>query len=251
MAILNYEPAWSGRSPVERLLDRGLPPPPFAPGELIIALDPFFPEAGSSSLEEDLRGQKVRGFRRFIVNNPGHFSFFRNTPCTLIAGPWLYAFNRRAAAFCLEEGAEYLVSPLENNRRNLEQTIPPGRRSLCFITVFARPALFRIRGALGGFYDFGEFTDSREEGFRLVPGPGASRVYPEKPFSIVDKLPFLREAGFSRFIVDLSGAALKKGAYRDIMRALENALPLPGTARFNWKDGFYHPPEPAPGDGAP
>jgi putative protease len=142
-------------------------------------------------------------------------------------------------------GAGYLVSPLENNRQNLEKTIDAPYRHRIFITVFAWPALFHIRASLGNLYDFGPFSDNQDEEFRLASGEEGTRVYPRQPFSIVDKLPFLREAGFSRFILDLrggpgnSGSSLKKAQYRDLMKSAQNALILAGASRFNWKDGFY------------
>jgi putative protease len=136
-------------------------------------------------------------------------------------------------------GADNFISPLENNRQNLEKTVSPGRRALTFITVFAYPALFRLRADLSKVYRFKDFSDSRDEQFALVSGPDGSIVYPEKPFSIVDKIPFLREAGFSRFILDFSGPPLKKSDYRDIVKSAKETIPLPDISRFNWKDGFY------------
>jgi putative protease len=236
-----------GPQTAPRLLAGSGPPLPFSPGELVIDLDPYFPEARDRGLGEDIRRLLDRGYSRFVINNPGHLSFFRNAPCSLIAGPYLYIFNRWAASFAAGEGLDYFVSPLENNRQNLERTVDPRRRSLVFITVFARPALFRIRANLGGLYRFGEFSGGMDERFRLVHGPGGSRVYPETPFSITDKIPFLRKAGFDRFVVDFSGTALKKGTYKDIMRAVKDALPLPGAGRFNWKNGFFQNPEPGAG----
>jgi putative protease len=177
------------------------------------------------------------------VNNPGHFSLFRPRRPALIAGPYLYVFNRWAASLVASLGADYFVSPLENNRQNLEKTVPPGGRSRAFVTVFARPALFRIRADLGGMYGFREFSDGRGEAFSLYSGREGSLVLPRQPFSITDKLPFLREAGFGRFILDLSAGAdgppLKKQEYRDLSKAVKEGTPLPGASRFNWKNGFY------------
>ncbi|MDR1618421.1 MAG: U32 family peptidase, partial [Treponema sp.] len=129
------------------------------------------------------------------------------------------------------------------NRQNLEKTVSPEGRSRAFITVFARPALFRIRADLGSMYGFREFTDGRGEAFSLYSGRESSLVLPRQPFSITDKLPFLSEAGFGRFILDLSagtaGPPLKKQEYRDLSKAVKEAAPLPGASRFNWKNGFY------------
>jgi putative protease len=230
------------------LLDEGKPPLPFNPGELILTLDPFFPQSMEATLADEIPLLMEKGYRQFVVNNPGHFSYFRNTgfakPPLLIAGPYLYIFNQWAESLVAAMGADYFISPLENNRQNLERTLPRqgaggGRRSLAFVTVFAWPALFRIRADLGQAYNFGKFEDSRGESFSLVSDSGGSQVLPETPFSIVDKIPFLREAGFDRFILDFSGPVLKKKDYKDIMDAVKNAAPLPGVSRFNWKDGFF------------
>jgi putative protease len=238
------------RKNAARLLGAGEAPLPFNKGEIILSLDPYFPQGDEEPLAEEIKALTGKGYGQFMLNNPGHFSFFRGAAArrdpadkrpgiALVAGPYLYVFNRWAASFVSSLGADNFVSPLENNRQNLEKTLSPSRRSLCFVTIFARPALFRIRADLGGIYGFKGFTDSREEEFRLSTGREGSLVYPERPFSIVDKIPFLREAGFSRFILDLSGSPLKKAGYRSLMKSVQNAVPLPETSRFNWKNGFY------------
>ncbi|GHV37318.1 peptidase U32 [Spirochaetia bacterium] len=262
-AMLTYT-----RKTAAYLLGNGKAPLPFNPGEIILVLDPYFPQSAEAALAEELKELMEKGYRQFVVNNPGHFSCFRTAaparhgasgagpagngssrvnsaranstrPPVLIAGPYLYIFNRWANQFVSDLGADNFISPLENNRQNLEKTVREGRRVLTFITVFAYPALFRIRADLSRVYGFKDFSDSREERFRLISGPDGSMVYPEKPFSIVDKIPFLREAGFSRFILDLSGPPLKKTDYRDIVKSAKDAVPLPDISRFNWKDGFY------------
>jgi putative protease len=231
-------------------------PLPFPPRDIIISLDPFFPQAKNGELEEGIPVLLAKGYTRFIVNNPGHFSLFRQTTeaqkdqAVLIAGPWLYSFNAWARSFIAKCGAEYFISPLENNRQNLEKTFYQGKifqlgeklpqlRNKVFITIFARPALFRIHADLGSFYNFENFAGVREEAFRLTPAADGSFVSPCDPFSIVDKTPFLKEAGFIRFILDFSDKPLKKAEYRNIMEAVKRAAPLPGTNRFNWKNGFF------------
>jgi putative protease len=226
------------------LLGENRPTLPFKPGETILVLDPYFPQALDSLFTEEIPRLFERGYRDFVVNNPAHISLFRDLPSArLIAGPYLYAFNRWATVFIAGMGTCALVCPLENNRQNWEKTIEQNRRFQAFVTVFAYPALFRVRADLGQLYDFGSFQDSRDGQFRLVSEQEGSRVYPEKPFSIIDKIPFLREAGFRRFILDFSGPLLRKKDYKDIMNAVANAAPLPNSARFNWKDGFFSPEE--------
>jgi putative protease len=228
---------------------------PFNAGEIIIALDPFFPQSMDGDLEEDIGRLRERGYHQFVLNNPGHYSYFRASgpkekPADLIAGPYLYTFNRWALSFISSLGTDSFISPLENNRQNLERTVETGRRGSAFITVFAYPALFRIRQDLQGMYGFRKMEDNRGEVFRLLHGAEGSLVVPERPFSIIDKIPFLKEAGFRRFILDFSGPPLRKKDYKDIMAALGSGYPLPNTSRFNWKDWFYHeekvgPPSPS------
>jgi putative protease len=212
---------------------------PFPPRELILALDPYFPQDLDRVFAEELPELMRRGYRRFMVNNLGHFSYFRGEEADLIAGPYLYVFNRWANAFIGALGTDYFVSPLENNRQNLERTVDLNRRIFTFITVFAYPALFRIRADLSGVYDFGRFSGGRGESFFLACASEGSQVLPERAFSIIDKIPFLEEAGFSRFIIDISGFSMKKNDYKDLMRSVGKAEPLSDASRFNWKDGFY------------
>ena len=239
------------------LLDENKPPLPFKPAEIILTLDPWFPqEAGG--YDDETAGEIAelidRGYCQYEVNNPGHFSLFRAYGnVKLIAGPWLYIFNSWSLSFVASLGVDGFVSPLENNRQNLERTIRESRggekgsgkkrhnvlQSKFFITVFAWPPLFNIKADLGQILDFDSFADNKDEGFFLVSGKEGSRVYPEKYFSIIDKIPFLKEAGFGRFIIDLSGRPVKKHDYRDLMRAVNDNAPLPNSGRFNWKDGFY------------
>jgi U32 family peptidase len=250
------------------LLAENKPPLPFKPAEIILVLDPYFSQGavfagedtGGKTLEGEIERLAEKGYRQFVLNNPGHFSLFRNLKdrgkMLLIAGPWLYIFNAWSLSFVLSLGVDACISPLENNRQNLERTLgelpnsagrqkararqaPGTLRSRFFIPVFAWPPLFRIRSDLGPVYDFSSFTDNMGGNFSIVSGPEGSQVYPENPFSITDKIPFLREAGFSRFVIDLSGPPLKKAFYRDLMRAVNDGAPISGATRFNWKDGFY------------
>jgi len=243
------------RKTINYLLGEDKPPLPFKPADIILILKPFFPQAAAEDLAGIIPSLVDRGYRQFIVNNLGHFSLFRDIrpEVQLIAGPWLYTFNAWALSYALSLGADGFVSPLENNRQNWERTLDAGNRqtrSLAFVPVFIWPPLFNIHANLGTLYDFSTFSDNRGENFSLVCDPEGSAVFPEKPFSITDKIPFLKEAGFRRFIVDVEGnfpggQPLKKTDYKDLIRAIENGTPLPRVSRFNWKNGFYTTEKPA------
>jgi len=238
------------------LLDENKPPLPFKPADIILTLDPWFPQGIAGFEAEEIELLIEKGYLLYILNNPGHFSLFRGFDnIKLIAGPWLYTFNSWSLSFVAGFGVDGVVSPFENNRQNLERTLGvesrnseksgkkrQGRTALhskFFITVFAWPPLFNIKANLAPVLDINSFSDNRDEAFSLVTSPEGSFVYPKKHFSIVDKIRFLKEAGFGRFIIDLSGSVLKKADYRDLMRAVNDNAPLPHSSRFNWKDGFF------------
>lgn len=243
------------------LLDDTKPPLPFKPADIILTLDPWFPQDiaayENGKMAAEIEQLTERGYNQYVLNNPGHFSMFRDYDnLKLIAGPWLYTFNSWALSFVSSLGVDAFVSPLENNRQNLERTLGMESRkkeehhgkkrrssnplnSKYFVTVFAWPPLFSTRANLSEFLKFDSFADNMDEEFLLETSPEGSHVYPKKYFSITDKIPFLKEAGFGRFIIDLSGQTLKKSDYRDLMRSISENAPLPQSSRFNWKDGFY------------
>ena len=231
------------------LLAEDKQPLPFKPQEIILTLDPFFPQSaagyGNEIITDEIKQLIKKGYHQYTVNNPGHFSLFKeHEKVKLIAGPWLYIFNSWSLSFISSLGADWFIPPLENNRQNLERTLGEDKklRKMFFITVFAWPPLFNIRTDLSPVLKFNSFADNMDENFLLITEKNnipASYVYPQKYFSIVDKIPFLKEAGFVRFIIDLRGPILKKSNYKDLMKAVNECSPLPDSCRFNWKDGFY------------
>jgi putative protease len=234
------------RKNVSYILAEDKDPIPFLPADTILVLNPYFPQAAAEQTASDIIRLAELGYKQFVINNMGHLSLFRDfrAELQLIAGPWLYMFNTWALSFLASLGVDGFVSPLENNRQNLERTLAqenlPRLREYVFVPIFAWPPLFRIRADLGKIYSFKSFQDSHGELFSLGCEQEETLVIPERPFSITDKIPFLKEAGFRRFIIDLSGPPLKKKAYKDLMRSVENGVPLPDISRFNWKDGFYN-----------
>jgi putative protease len=226
---------------IKRLLNEKKPLP-FRAKDTILSLPPFFAEDDAAFYGEALDRLAAAGYSRFMVNNLAHISLLKNRNAALASGPWLYAFNRFAVSFLSAYQLSFFVTPLENNKQNLERTFAVNERDRVFVTVFAYPRLFRIRGGLGGggsLYDFSEFSDTRGEAFRLLREDDASSVISAKAFSIVDKIPFLKHSGFGRFIIDFSGPALRKADYRTVMKAVSEASVLNGASRFNWKDGFF------------
>lgn len=222
---------------------------PFKRDSLVLWLDPYFPEGDSPWLEEALAYWVGRGQTLFVANNVAHLGMLRGKTgprgedLTVVAGPWLYTFNSWAAAFVADEGARFVIPPYEIGKQDFQKvaaTVPAG----AFMQiVFSYPTLFRIRADLAKTYDFKEFTDREGMVYEIRSGGDYSIVTPSEAFSIVDRIPFLVKEGLGRFILDFSGIELQKSTYRQVFKAASEGSVLQGTNRFNWKDGFWRPPE--------
>lgn len=212
---------------------------PYKKGNLILWLDPYFPEGDAVWLEPELEYWLSKGVRTVVANNPAHFGLLRGKDAVVIAGPWLYSFNKWSLAFLVEQGARYIVPPLEISKQSLGKmsgALPP---AAFMPVIFSYPPLFRIRGDLPSKYDSDHFTDRDGQSFRLLGRRDYSVLVPDRPFSLLDRVPFLKKEGMGKFILDLSCVESTRGMYRDIARAADEAKVLPDASRFNWKDGFW------------
>ncbi len=216
---------------------------PYKRDRLVLWLDPYYPESDVEWLEPELEYWISKGVRSIVVNNLGHLGFLRGRDIDLIAGPWLYAFNTWAAGFLFDQGVSIIVPPQEISKQNfmrLCETVPP---QAMMPIVFSYPSLFRIRGDLASKYDSSSFADRDGTSYRLEGRRDYSLLVPDRPFSILDRTPFLRKEHVDKFILDLSNANPARGLFRDIAKAAAEALVLPDASRFNWKDGFWNEDE--------
>ena len=216
-------------------------PLPFSKREIFISLDPFMGQAESDELELYLMSLIEKGYTQFVINNPAHITMLKNKNLNLVAGPYLYSFNRWAVKWLQENNILKFISPIENSQKNLEEVYAPGMRKQVLIPVFAYPALFRMRFTLPKTYDFLYFSDKQGEAFKAFSTPSASFVLPEKPFSITDRIGSLEKKGFDKFLLDFSHTEIERGEYRHIVNSCRKGIFLEDTSRFNWKEGFYDP----------
>ncbi len=214
---------------------------PFSKREIFISLDPFMGQAESDELELYLMSLIEKGYTQFVVNNPAHITMLKNKNLNLVAGPYLYGFNRWAVKWFQENNILKFISPIENSQKNLEEVYAPGMRKQVLIPVFAYPALFRMRFTLPKTYDFLYFSDKQGEAFKTFSTPSASFVLPEKPFSITDRIGALEKKGFDKFLLDFSHTEIERSEYRHIVNSCRKGIFLEDTSRFNWKEGFYDP----------
>jgi len=216
---------------------------PFKRDSLVLWLDPFLPQGDEDWLSEEIEYWSARGQRFWVANTPAHLGMLRGRDATVIAGPYLYAFNAWAATFLLGEGARFIVPPYEISKQDFQRVsefVPP---AAWMPIVFAYPALFRLRADLTRKYDYRFFSDRDGRYYELASDDERSAVIPAEPFSLVDRIPYLRKEGVGKFIFDFSYVSLTKALYKQVMKAADEGRVLPETNRFNWKDGFWQAEE--------
>ena len=214
---------------------------PISKKAIYISLDPYCPASKEEELRADLENLIEKGYTSFVVNNIAQIQMLKGKNVHIIAGPYLYTFNRWAVSFFENQDIGAFVMPYEDSRKNLEATFDQNVRARVLVPVFAYPALFRIRFKLPEDYGFTYFSDKEEGMFKVVSSDDGSFVMPELPFSLLDKTEFLSQAGFKKILVDFSKTKLTKGKIKNVSSSLFKKQPFPEVNRFNWKDGFYNP----------
>ena len=214
---------------------------PFSKKQLYISLDPFCSALQEDKLKDELSTLIEDGYTNFVVNNLAHIQMLKKKNVNMIAGPYLYTFNRWAVSWLENQNIGAFIMPYENSRRNLESTYDENVRSRVLVPVFAYPALFRMRFKLPSDYDFTYFEDKEETVFKVNSTPDGSFVMPEQPFSILDKVNFITSSGFKKILIDFSKTKVTRSQIKAITTSMAKSQPLPDVSRFNWKDGFYNP----------
>ena len=214
---------------------------PFSKKQIFISFDPFCAASSEDALAAEIESLVKDGYMNFVANNIAHISILNRFKVNVMAGPYLYTFNRWAVSWLENQNIGSFIMPYENSRRNLESTFELNVRARAIVTVFAYPALFRMRFKLPDDYDFTYFEDKEGSVFKVNSTPDGSFVMPESPFSIVDKVNLLSSAGFKKFFIDFSKTKATRNQIKAITTSMLKAQVLPEVSRFNWKDGFYSP----------
>ena len=215
---------------------------PFPKKMMVLSLDPFVPQGREEELSNTIRALFDKGWHTFIANNLSHVKLLQKLGANIIAGPYLYVFNRWAASFLENQGVMVFSSPIENSRKNLESVFcTKEERDRVLLCIFAYPTLFRMRFKLPESYDFTYFWDKTDTAFKVNSTPDGSFVTPEQPFSLLDMAQELATKGWTRQLVDFSKTRVAKVDVRGAIQAIKKKTPVPNTSRFNWKEGFFDP----------
>ena len=214
---------------------------PYSKKMVYIAFDPFLAQGSVSDFKNTLSRLLELGYCNFVVNNLGHIEMLRDKKdVNIIAGPWLYTFNKWAVSLLENQDIMAFQMPYENSEANLCKTfVTEQERSRVLLPVFAYPTLFRMRFKLPKDYEFTYFYDKQDIGFKVNSTIDGSFVMPELPFSIIDRVESLKNAGYNRILIDYTKTRLTKTDMKDLINLINSRGHIDGAYKFNWKDGFY------------
>ncbi|HSR35813.1 MAG TPA: U32 family peptidase, partial [Desulfurivibrionaceae bacterium] len=176
-----------------------------------------------------------QGYRRFRINNLGHFPLFAGLEgITLLGGFRCYTTNSQAALAWQELGLTELTFAIEDDKENIAALL---RRGLPLaVTIYAPATLFLSRIPLR-LKPGSMLQSDKGEGYRIGAAEGFTTVTAEHDFSLLGRLAELRALGAGHFLVDLShcGAASAKG--KEVLAAYTADRPLVATFLWNFDRG--------------
>lgn len=213
------DPVAAARGFRERLCFRLAPP-------LLEGEEPF--------LRRTVREAVGKGFRRWFVNDVGHFRLFEvsrpRKELFLVSDHSLYAGNTGALAQLSSLGASRMVLPVEADLSSL-RAVGKFLHDLGIAVAYGALPLMISRILPASGVRAGTVKSPRGEEFLVATDDRGSTILPSRPFSVSGALHEIRAAGIRDFSVDLRGLPAER--IRQILDALFADRPIPGTVSFN------------------
>ncbi len=202
-------------------------------------LPPPMGEADAAFLRRTVREAVMKGHRRWVVSDVGHFRLFAGfepgKQVTLISDHYLYAFNTGALSALSKLGASRMILPLEANRAAL-QAVGKYLHDLGIAMVYSSVPLM-ISRLVPSSGVRGEVASPRRELFLVDADERGSTVRPALPFSASGSLHEIRAAGIRDLFADLRD--VPGGEIGEILSALFADRAIPDTSTFNLFRGNF------------
>lgn len=187
-------------------------------------------------LVEDLH---TRGFRRFRLNNLGHFPLFAELHGLRLAGGYrLFTLNSQSAAAWRELGLVDVTLYLEDDRENITELLNRPLELNAEITVYGNVPLLTSRIPVPRKNAGQPLLSDRGEGYQVTVRQGLTIVRPEVDFSLLGHLGQLRALGCQRFVIELGHLGPFSPVAKKILDAYRHDRPVPQTSLFNFELGM-------------
>lgn len=201
---------------------------------LCFRLPPPLLEEEEPFLRRTVREAVGKGFRRWFVNDVGHFRLFEvsrpGKDLFLVSDHYLYAGNTGALAQLSSMGASRMVLPVEADLPSL-RAVGKYLHDLGIAVAYGALPLMISRILPASGVRAGTVKSPRGEEFSVATGDRGTTILPARPFSASGGLHEIRAAGIRDFSVDLRGLPAER--IRQVLDALFADRPIPGTVPFN------------------
>ena len=196
-----------------------------------IELPPFVSETQIERVRKYCATLAQKGLNRFVLS---HLSQAEMLPpqSRFATNELVYAYNDAAAAWLMQQGTEWFISPVENEYENL---LTGACRNIV-VPVYFRPRLFTSRMPVK--LPTNQFTDERKNRYQRHRLNGLTIITPEQPVCITQYANKLRGKGFSRFLIDISFEKPDNNHLARLLKLLATSEGIQGTSAFNFKKGL-------------
>ena len=196
-----------------------------------IELPPFVSETKIEQVRNFCADLTKKGSNRFVLS---HLSQAELLPpqSRFATNELVYAYNDAAAAWLLQQGAEWFISPVENEYENL---LTGACRNIV-VPVYFRPRLFISR--MPEKLPKNLFADERKNRYQRHRVNGLTIITPEQPVCITQYANKLRGKNFNRFLLDLSFESADNNRLTRLLKLLATSEGIQGSSAFNFKKGL-------------
>ena len=173
------------------------------------------------------------GFNRFFISHLSQKLLFQKG-VVFSGNENVYVYNDAAARLMTDEGLSDFCYPQENDMENLLNM----RNKNGIVPVYFYPELFYSRMPVAINNPENRFKDESGKTFRKTVKEGMTIVIPDVPVSLTQYKKQLLDAGFRKFLVDLSFDMPTSNLIKKVMVRFKSGEQIHPSTTFNFKKGL-------------
>lgn len=200
--------------------------------KFIIELPKFIAEERLDFYKDLAKKCTQAGLKKFSLSHLDQRNLLPKE-ASFITNENVYSFNDAALNALEKESALMSILPYENDRENLIFYQNKGG----IIPMFFLPELFFSRMPVKIKND-DSISDNKQVKFDKVVRDGITRIMPQIPTSLFQFYQKLKEMGYQRFLIDLSGISSDNLDAEELIQMMKCCTKPTGANLFNYKRGL-------------
>lgn len=201
--------------------------------KIIIELPQFIQEKQLPFYKNLCETLHKKGFKNFMLS---HLSQKLIVPANskVATNENVYIFNDAATALLRKQKVNLYTYPLENDMENLLA----GHDRFGIVPLYFYPHLFTSRMPI----DLppqadNQFMDDMQGEHQRVVRDGLTLIIPKNPVSLLQYKQKLNEAGFRRFLIDMSHHKPSSNTFKRVLKRFQQSEQIQPSSNFNFKKG--------------